>query len=181
MSILEKFRAQQKIENYKGKPILTLKPNITNAIIPKIVNSFIASVLVTGLFFGTILFYVYTAFEKNISLSFFAILFVLLIIFTAIPVFFFYMNLINREYRFYKDRIEYFEGWIKIVRHMVPYSKITDIVMHKSLWDRLFNTATVGLLTPGAHSTSVYINYLNEPEKIYDYLREKLLKLANKK
>ncbi len=187
MGLIEKFRAQQKTETDSGKPILVLRPNITNAIIPKIVSSLIGSALVTFLFFGTIIYYIYSALgesgnlAKSTFLSFIIILFVLWIIFTAIPVFLFYMNLINREYRFYEDRVEYFEGWLKIIRHMVPYIKITDITMHKTVWNRLFNTATIGLLTPGSHITSVYINYVNKPEKIYDYLREKLLKLANRK
>lgn len=92
------------------------------------------------------------------------------------PVFIFYMNLRNREYRFYNDRAEWYEGWMTISRRVLPYEKITDIALHKTVWDRIFKTAVIILTSPG-HIGSVFIPNIDEPEKIYEYLQKKILRL----
>ena len=39
----------------------------------------------------------------------------------------------------------------------------------------MFNTASIGLLTPGGYGGSVRISYLHNPEKAYNWLQEVVL------
>ncbi len=158
------------MELSKEKDYYILKPNLKNAMIPKIIGS-----ILTSLFFSLFVFlFSYSILQKaGLALIPPLIFFILL---SGIPIFFFYMNLTNTEYRFFNDRIEYYEGWLTINRHTISYEKVTDIVMRKSIWDRLFNTATIGIVTAGTFSGSVYLPYLNEPERIYHFLQKPTIK-----
>ncbi len=158
------------------KPALLLKPNIANAMIPNVIRSLTSSLLVTIFFYGFFGYLVLIDFLK-VTFSFYITIVTILFFLTLVfPVFVFYMNLRNREYRFYNDRVEWYEGWMSISRHVLPYKKITDIVLHKTVWDRLFKTATIMLTSPG-HIGSVYIPNINTPERIYEYLQKKILRL----
>jgi len=86
------------------------------------------------------------------------------------------MDFKNREYRFYSDNVEYFDGWLTINRHTIPIKKITDITTRETLWNRFFQTASIRLLTAGTFA-SVEMPHVKNPEKVYNYLKEEILKL----
>ncbi len=161
----------------KGKFSFVLKPNIKNALIPKLINSIIFAAIIGFVYYFLIGYYLLVEQLKLSIAAYWTIFLVFLVLTIGISPFIFYMNLRNREYRFYSDRVEYFEGWMNISRQTTPYSKVTDITMTKSIWDRFFNTGTIGLLTAGSHFTSVSIPYVNEPEKVYDYLQKEVLRI----
>ena len=161
---------QSKIE----KPLFILKPDISNAIIPKIIRSLLLPCILAFLYS----FIGYIILVEDLGVSLFVYLFILFFLFVIIwlsPVLIFYFNLKAREYRFFPDRLEYYEGWMTIVRHTVPFEKVTDVTMVKTIWDRMFNTASIGLLTPGGYGGSVRISYLHNPEKAYNWLQEVVL------
>ena len=165
------------MELSKEKDHYILKPNIKNAMIPKVVGS-----ATTALFFTLILsmFLISMVDSKTISkTSAILISIVIFVLLVAIPIFLRYMSLINTEYRFFRDKLEYYEGWLTINRHTIPYEKVTDVVMRKSLWDRLFNTATIGIITAGTYTGSVFLPYLNEPENTYHTLQRLIIKKSN--
>jgi membrane protein YdbS with pleckstrin-like domain len=162
------------MEDKNEEQMFVLRPNITNAIIPKIVHTFIFTaffVAILSIPFGTLL---VDYFKLNLGLVIFLAILLFLVLF-SIPVFWFYMNLKQRKYIFFKDRIEYYEGWMTIVRHVVPYEKVTDLTLIKTIWDRFFNTATIGLLTASFYG-SVHINYVNNPEEVLNHLQKLVLK-----
>ena len=158
------------------KPLFTLKPQMAVAIIPTIVF---------GLFFSAMsLIFTFNLIGLKWGLVVSSILFV-------IVVFFRFMNLKNREYIFYKQRAEFYEGFLNIVKRNVLYTRITDCVLTKSVWDRMFKTGTIRLVTAGHVDVGgqagffgssmmmgggISIQYIEKPDEVYEYI-SKLLKI----
>jgi len=159
------------MEEKADKPLFVLKPNFTNAMVPKVIGS-----IVFAAFISLVIFVPSSVLVTERRMSEFAFAMLVTLVFlglVGIRIFWFYMNLKAREYRFYNDKLEFYEGWLTIVRHVVPYEKVTDVTMIKNVWDRFFNTATLGLITAGS---SVHIQYVTEPEKVLNYLQKVVLK-----
>ncbi|MBI4453347.1 PH domain-containing protein [Candidatus Woesearchaeota archaeon] len=168
-----------KQETNKENPLFILRPNISVAIIPVIVGALIA-----GIFIG---FFVWTILNKLIAYSFvFGI--VTAMILAIVIIFFRLMNLNARRYLFYQKKAEFFEGFLNIVQRTVQYDKVTDCVLTKSIWDRLFGTGTIRLITAGHMGAANYggyssqagggiaLQYLNNPDHVY----QKVQKLIGK-
>jgi uncharacterized membrane protein YdbT with pleckstrin-like domain len=80
-------------------------------------------------------------------------------------------NLRSREYRFYNNEIEVYEGFINIKRNNTSYDRVTDISYSQPVTQRLFGTGTVKLNTAGSGRHEIKISYVNEPQKEYDRLK----------
>lgn len=159
----------------QNKPILVLKPNLYNALIPKIVNYFILYLMIMGFSVGPGAYYLFFRGTDSFDIAFIIIILIIFLIpILIIPTIFSYLNIRKMEYHFFNDRLEYYEGFLTIHKSATPYERITDIVMRKTVWDRIFSTATIGLYTP--HGVSVYIRFVQDSDKIYEYLQNKILK-----
>ncbi len=153
------------------KPIFILTPNIAVAVIPTIFFGAVFSLILMGIL-------VYK-FSRSIPTAFVAGLILLIII-----VFFTFMNLRARRYLFYKDKAEFYEGFLNIVQRTVAYTKVTDCILTKSVWDRIFGTGTIQLVTAG-HTAGNYrrgmlgggvmMQYIKNPDETYTKV-QKLLK-----
>lgn len=77
----------------------------------------------------------------------------------SLAVFVRYMNLKHRSYNFYKDRVEFQEGFLNIDQKTVSYDKVTDITLRKSVWDRIFGAGTITVATPGTVAGRGFLNY----------------------
>ena len=154
------------------KPILTLTPNIPVAVIPTIFFGIIGS-----FFIGMIVF----SFSKSVLTAF-----IVGLVLFFIMIFFRFMNLQARKYIFYQEKAEFYEGFLNIVQRTVNYNKVTDSILNKSVWDRLFGTGTIQLVTAG-HTASpgfygkgffgggVIMQYIKNPDETYAKV-QKLLK-----
>ena len=60
------------------------------------------------------------------------------------------INLLATEYSFYKDRVEFYEGFVGKIRRSVHYDKITDTVLTQSIFGRIFGTGNFELMTAGS-------------------------------
>ncbi len=145
------------------KPLFILKPNLAVAIIPTILGAGIAAAFL-GLFAGFFLR------SLGIGITVGVLIFV--------PTFFFrIMNLKARQYLFYKDKAEFYEGFFNIVQRTVQYNKVTDCVLTRTVWDRIFGTGTIRLVTAGHIATPAHggygmgggigLQYLENSEEVY--------------
>lgn len=76
------------------------------------------------------------------------------------------------EYRFYKDRIEYVDGFLVKNKKMIKYENIIDISQTRGvLFDRLFNLGTIQISTAGTSIiTGLYMYYIENPDYVYDWI-----------
>ena len=152
------------------RPYLVLRPRIIAGLVPKFLSSMIIF-LILG---------VYAFIDKTMSSiiaksTFFSIFFILMILIPLITLFFSYMNLRAREYRFFKDRIEFYEGFLNISRRVVRYDRVTDVGLRKSVWERIWSTGSVFVNTAGSPYREVHVSYIRNPEEALDAV-QKLVK-----
>ena len=107
-------------------------------------------------------------FDDGITSIFPIISLISLIFIIVIPLFLSYMNLKAREYRFFRDRIEFYEGFLNITRKLVRYERVTDITYTRSVWERLWGTGTIKINTAGSPYKEIRISYVRNSEKVYN-------------
>lgn len=164
-----------KQETEQEPPLFILRPNISVAIIPVIVGAIIAGIAI-GVSVWVILHNIVTY-----SLVFGIITAIILAI---VIIFFRLMNLNARRYLFYQKKAEFYEGFLNIVQRTVQYDKVTDCVLTKNVWDRLFDTGTIRLITAGHMGAANYggyqaaggggiaLQYLNNPDNVYQQVQK---------
>lgn len=145
------------------RPLFELRPQIAVAIIPLVIGS-----LISGAIFGLLVGF----YSKSVTVG--LLVFLVLI---GITFFFRFMNLRARKYIFYKDRAEFYEGFLNIIRRNVRYQKVTDCVLVRTVWDRIFGTGTIRLVTAGHEGGATYygknfgggvaIQYIEHPEETF--------------
>ena len=158
------------------KPLFVLKPQMAVAIIPTIVFGLFISAMALIFTFNII------GMKGGVIVS--LALFIIVVFFRV-------MNLKNREYVFYKQKAEFYEGFLNIMKRNVLYTRITDCVLTKSVWDRMFKTGTIRLVTAGhvdgvsqagpfgggmMVGGGISIQYIEKPDEVYEYI-SKLLKI----
>jgi membrane protein YdbS with pleckstrin-like domain len=76
------------------------------------------------------------------------------------------------EYRFYADRLEYFEGFLVKNRKTVAYDKISNVGQKKGIIEGWFGLGTIFIDTPGSSPKGheVSISYLENPDQVYDWI-----------
>lgn len=94
------------------------------------------------------------------------------------------MNLLATEYSFYKDRVEFYEGFIGKIRRSVHYDKITDTVLTQNIFGRIFGTGNFELMTAGSvpqhrpftfrrqNFAGILIEFIPNPEENYKKVQE---------
>ncbi len=117
------------------EPLLEAKPNILAALF-LYTTVFIFISLFMGIFFGQ-------------GMESFVVGVIVGIVTFLLLLFFRIMTLKSTKYLFYKDRLEYYESFLNQGRRTLPYSKVTDCILHKSVYERIFNVGTISLLTAG--------------------------------
>jgi membrane protein YdbS with pleckstrin-like domain len=151
-----------------------IKPTINNLLL--ILHSSavaIAMVFIFGWFLGGFISSILEAiFKINIFSSFIAIALIVFIISFLIAFWLKRMTLKNTEYKFYKDRVEYLEGFLVKERKTISYDKITNIGQVKGIVEGWFGLGTIFLDTAGSSQKGheLAISYLDNPDKIYDWI-----------
>ena len=80
------------------------------------------------------------------------------------------------DYRFFKDHLEYAEGFWTIEKRIVNYRFITEVTMRKSVMQRFYGLGTLYIavpsFSPGIRGFSgITIADVKKPEKIYDEIQ----------
>ncbi len=153
-------------------PFLILKPRIVAGVLPKFIYTIIVVGFITYYILGTLLMGVF------IGLGLILIFPIVIILASLVSVFLSYMNLRAREYRFFSDKAEFYEGFLNINRKVVRYERITDITFRKSVWERIWGTGTILLSTAGAALHELKISYIRNPEKTYQDIQNILRNYA---
>jgi membrane protein YdbS with pleckstrin-like domain len=81
-------------------------------------------------------------------------------------------SLKRTEYRFYSNRIEYFEGFLVKNRKTISYDKISNIGQRKGIIEGWFGLGTIFIDTPGSspRGHELSIPYLENPDQVYDWM-----------
>jgi len=91
------------------------------------------------------------------------------VLFYAVPIYLYYYQLkktyAKTEYRFFKDRIEYSEGFWTTNEHSIKFDQITNVSMNKNIIQKKYGIGTLHLVT--ASGQGISIKDVEEPEKVY--------------
>jgi membrane protein YdbS with pleckstrin-like domain len=155
----------------------SLKPKIVfwMVALPALPISLFLSVWATG-FFGGFGFAILSAvFHLNFSFIYFLIFFVILFITINFLILFVAYNTAKKtEYRFYEDKIEYFEGFMARERKTMFYNRIVDISSREGIIEKKYGLGTIVLETPGLGRGSLIITGVENPERWYKWLSAKI-------
>ncbi|MCH8520074.1 MAG: PH domain-containing protein [Nanoarchaeota archaeon] len=156
--------------------LLTIKPDIKSAI----------SLNFLQLFIGFFIFFItFTPFAiiglisllvgtNNLILTLF-ILIIIISIFIGLIYFIIYVlkrRYSKIEYHFYSNRVEYFDGFFNIIKHTIPYERITNSNSFQGFLDRIFGVYTINIETAGSHSSTISIKYVKNGEEINQRILE---------
>ncbi len=152
------------------EPLTIIKPNVFVGVFWLVILDFIVSVT-----FGI------SAGVASVLIG--LIVFLSVFLFLFIFIFFRIMSLRNTQYLFFKDRLEYYEGFLNQEKRTLQYSKVTDCIFKRSVYDRVFNVGTILLLTAGQGtmiSVGVRLTALDNSHQLYGQLMQ-LLKIYGSK
>ena len=76
------------------------------------------------------------------------------------------------EYRFYKTRLEYYEGFFTVEEKAVSYEKIAEVYMSKSVFQKKYGLGAVILSTPATGSSGIRLADIENPGKVYLAIKE---------
>ncbi|MBI4152682.1 PH domain-containing protein [Candidatus Woesearchaeota archaeon] len=156
------------------QPLFILKPQLSVAIIPTILVGIVFSIFVS--FYAVPVIFLLGGIGSAVFAG--ILIFVVII---GLTVFFRLMNLRARRYLFFKNKAEFYEGFLNIIQRTVSYQKVTDCVMTKSVWDRMFGTGTIRLVTAGHEGAGrhtigggVAIQFVENPNQVYKEVQKLL-------
>lgn len=78
------------------------------------------------------------------------------------------------EYRFFRNRLEYAEGFWTAVNKTIQYDRITETVMRRGIIQKRYGLGTIFLATPatgyrqGRAASGIRLLDIEEPERVYD-------------
>jgi uncharacterized membrane protein YdbT with pleckstrin-like domain len=158
------------------KPLLVLKPNIINALLPTFIRnlfySFIAALVLFGVF---LLLRLFNFIDYSTRLVIFFLIIFLLVV-SIIPLLAKIVTLSITKYYFFRAHVVLESKLIKIKRESVPYHQIVNITIDISLWDRLCKAGDIILHTAKEESPDIILYYIKEPEKIESALHRLIIK-----
>jgi membrane protein YdbS with pleckstrin-like domain len=163
------------IQNYhqNAEQHQTIKPSIKNSLL--LINSLGITIIISfffGWIFGSPLIVVLSFFGgTGILIGFVSIIIIFLIIF-CIVFLFKKATLKKTKFKFYKDKVEYYEGFLVKNRKTIHYDKISNIGQRKGIIEGWFGLGTIFIDTAGfskkGHELSM--KYLENPDQIYDWI-----------
>ena len=81
-------------------------------------------------------------------------------------------SLKRTEYKFYSDRVEYYEGFLVKSRKTINYNRITNVGQRQGIIEGWFGLGTIFIDTAGSSPTGheLAMSYLENPNQIYDWI-----------
>ena len=74
------------------------------------------------------------------------------------------------SYKFYDNRIEYYDWFLVKNRKTIKFSRITDVWQKRGIIERIFWLGTVDISTSGTTWYEISMSYLDNPDGVYDWL-----------
>jgi len=150
---------------YSDEPLFTLTPKIMNAFFPLFMKYFLISALFCAILFGiTRLLEFFDIFFLPISwsITFFVILAIIL---ALIPLGSKIFKLAFTKYVFYETSVIKEFRFIIISKKSVIYTRITNVSLNITIWDRLCSAGDITLHTDD-DEPDVVLQYIKNPEEI---------------
>lgn len=153
----------------KRKPILIVKPSIINALLPLFFkNLFFFSILSFGAYFLINIINTLTnnmIYSPNINI---VLIIITILTLLSVSIKFAILKLI--KYSFYENIAVKEFKFIIINKRSVIYSRITNITLKVSLWDRLTRAGTITLHTGDDEMPDIIMKYIKNPERIEELI-----------
>ena len=156
--------------------LLQVKPNSTIATILTLLQVFgVLFIFILPLFFSAFIFMI-SLFLGSTSTSL-AVMYTLITIIIPVGLLIGIGFIIKRRfskitYNFYADRIEYFDGFFNVIKHTIPYERITNSNSYQGIIDRIVGASTITIETAGSHSSNITIRYVTDGESINSRILE---------
>lgn len=154
------------------KPIFVLKPKIIAHVV-LLTNLF--HYMIPGLwftiFFGGIVIALVGLVQPLGVGQIIGLFIALFVLFNLGGLWFVYEEAQKKQYRIYRDRIEYSEGFINVVQHTIYFHKITNVELYKGFFEKDYSLGTLVIGTAGLGT--VYISNLENSEKWYQWISER--------
>ena len=155
---------------------ITIKPDITNAILPLILKDGTISAIISLALYGVL--YLMKFFEliqaTNSQIQGYVLLTFLIIILVTTSVRIFL--LLNTSYHFFKSHVTSEIKFFTLKSHSIPYSQISNMRIHISIWDRISNAGDI-IIHTADDSEDLFIKYVKNPKLI----EKKILHLTGAK
>ncbi|MFP4567305.1 MAG: PH domain-containing protein [Candidatus Woesearchaeota archaeon] len=149
--------------NFSRKPLLVVRPSLVNALFPLFFKNFFG--------FGIVIFCIYfllsfvnmffDIFVPSVWFVFFAIV-ILTLLSISIKLFILRVS----KYVFYDSSAIKDFKFIIVRRRSVVYSRITNITLRVSLWDRITRAGNITLHTGDDEVPDMILKYIKNPERI---------------
>lgn len=172
------------------QPLITIKPKfIFSLFVLTLIPKEIFLTIWSTLFFGGFGLFGILFLNAGLHLSlplWLPALVILLFVLLGLPIVSYILsskNYKNTEYRFYKDRLEYMDGFINVQMKSIEYRNITSVTFRKGFFQRMYNVGsiliitssigfipTAGLSIPSLAGVIVLLN-IDQPENIYNNIQ----------
>lgn len=157
------------------KPLLTLKPNLVNALIPLYLKY---TIYLAPLF---ILLYAVSVFRPELQyISSIGYLVLFLLLTALIPMIIHVIILGNTHYIFHRGYVIRNFKFIVIKRFSIPYSQIVNVKTDISLWDRICKSGDIILHSAENKAPDLVLHYIKDPLKIEKGLYNLVIKKQRK-
>lgn len=148
------------------KPLLALRPNMLNAVLPLFaknlaISAFAGFILYAALFtlksLNTLKYEDRTIITAVLALS---------AAFLVIPLAIRLVVLFNTKYYFFRTYLTSEFEFFSLQRNSVPYNKIARMEVKISVWDRLCSSGSIILTTTHEQAAPLILHYVKSPRKI---------------
>lgn len=160
-------------ENKKSKALLTLKPHMSNALIPLFIRNLVYSFIIVTGFYGLIyltqIIGVFHIVTFN-AMEFYLIFLISLFLVAFIPLSWKIIILYNTQYFLFSDRIEKNFELLVVRTKSVNYDKIIDITIDISIWDRICRSGDIIFHTAEDKSPELKMSFIKHPERVEDLI-----------
>ena len=150
------------------KPLLALRPNMLNAVLPLFAKNLAVSSVIGFVFYGVL--FTLKSFgtlkygDRTIITAVWALSAAFLIIPLAIRL----VVLFNTKYCFFRTYLTSEFEFLSLQRNSVPYNKIARMEVRISVWDRLCSSGSIILTTTHEQAAPLILHYVKSPRKIED-------------
>lgn len=82
------------------------------------------------------------------------------------------------EYKFYRDRLEYAEGYWTVENKTIKYDRVTETALRRGIFQKKYGLGTIFLATPatgfsqGRSMSGIKIADIENPEKVYEAVQK---------
>lgn len=132
-----------------------------------------------GGFFGGFGMFAVQALELDLP-KWFTFVFFAMVFFLGIPILTYFASTrtyAKTEFRFFPDKLEYYEGFFAIEEKTIPYKNITEVNLRRGILQRKYGLGTIVLSTPatgfasGRARSGIRIYDIENPELNYQKIK----------